>query len=173
MDKTDKDTQDMCGTVSIGDASLSALSSASQDVVSQDVDLREDTRQASRTRKLPEKMEERKWKPGQSGNPKGRPKGARTKLANAFAADLLEDWNERGMEAVQACREQRPQDYLKVIASIMPKDFNVNMRPLEDLNDEQLRENIKRTLDELGQAGAVILGGIAQGSTNKEAKSKA
>ena len=172
MDKTITETQDMSRIVSIGEVSQDVVSDASDGALS-DVVLRDDTRQASRTRKLPQKMEERKWKPGQSGNPKGRPKGARTKLANAFAADLLDDWNDRGMEAIQQCREQRPQDYLKVIASIMPKDFNVNMRPLEEMSDEQLRENIKRTLDELGQAGAVILGGIAEGTANKATKSKA
>ena len=168
MDKTDQDTQECVKTVSIGDASLSALAG-----VADFTDLPDNTGKGSRMRELPVAMQEKQWKPGQSGNPKGRPKGARNKLANAFAADLLDDWNERGMQAIKACREERPQDYLKVIASIMPKDFNVNMRPLEELNDEQLREQIRRTLDELGSAGALILGGIADGSENKGAKSKA
>ena len=164
MDKTITETQDMSRIVSIGEASSEVLSAAPEAS-----SLSERAVSSSR----PQNKNLKPFKKGQSGNPAGRPKGARNKLANAFAADLLDDWNDRGMEAIQQCREQRPQDYLKVIASIMPKDFNVNMRPLEELSDEQLRENIKRTLDELGQAGAVILGGIAQGTTNKATKSKA
>ena len=32
------------------------------------------------------------WKPGQSGNPKGRPQGSRNKLSEDFLADLHDAW---------------------------------------------------------------------------------
>ncbi len=32
----------------------------------------------------------------------------------------------------------RPTDYLKIVASLLPKDINLNVRPLDELSDEQL-----------------------------------
>jgi Family of unknown function (DUF5681) len=39
------------------------------------------------------------FKPGQSGNPAGRPLGSRNKLSEAFLADFYQVWQERGIEA--------------------------------------------------------------------------
>lgn len=79
------------------------------------------------------------------GNP-GRPKGARSKLGEAFIEDLLAAWESQGPAAIQTVIEKRPQDFLKVVASLMPKDLNVNINQMDDLTDEQLLERI-RTLD--------------------------
>ena len=74
-----------------------------------------------------------KWKPGQSGNPAGRPKGARTKLSEDFFKALMEDFEQNGVATIQAMRTERPGDYAKMIASLQTKetdnkhegDFNV------------------------------------------------
>lgn len=100
--------------------------------------------QTSPTQEQREKHEEhpawtaQKWKPGQSGNPKGRPKGARSRLAEAFLGDLYNDWEEHGIEAIHAVRELRPQDYIKVIASILPKQLEVKDQPLDEIGDDDL-----------------------------------
>src|SRR6266487_349484 len=39
------------------------------------------------------KREPHRWLPGESGNPAGRPVGARQKLAEAIIRDICEDWN--------------------------------------------------------------------------------
>jgi uncharacterized protein DUF5681 len=39
------------------------------------------------------------WKPGQSGNPAGRPKSARGKLTDDFVAALYKDFTKHGEEA--------------------------------------------------------------------------
>jgi hypothetical protein len=35
-------------------------------------------------------------------------------------------------------RTDKPDAYLKVIAGLLPKDLNLNVRPLDELTDEQL-----------------------------------
>ena len=46
---------------------------------------------------------EHQFKPGN----KGRPKGARNKLGEAFLNDFLEDWEENGAEAIQTMRDRK------------------------------------------------------------------
>ena len=104
---------------------------------------------------------------GNSGG--GRKKGARNKLGEAFVADLLEDWEEHGVKAIQEVRTEKPDAYLKVIASILPKDVNVNVRPLEEMTDDQLRSQIQQLARELGPAAAFILDGVVAGTGQKKA----
>lgn len=65
-----------------------------------------------------------RFKPGQSGNPKGRPKGSRHKLGEQFVAALQADFEEHGAQAIEMVRIERPHHYLRVIAAIIPKDIN-------------------------------------------------
>lgn len=96
-------------------------------------------------------MAERDDKTGQflqgvSGNPTGRPKGARNKLGEAFIEDMLVDWEANGPAAIVKVRTERPDTYLKVVASILPRDLNVNINQTDHMTDEQLLERI-RTID--------------------------
>ena len=61
-----------------------------------------------------------KWLPGQSGNPAGRPKGARHKLSEAVIKEIADDWAIHGLEVVQHVRETKPDVYLQVISRLMP-----------------------------------------------------
>ncbi|WP_427026602.1 hypothetical protein ACP4J4_20245 (plasmid) [Aureimonas ureilytica] len=60
---------------------------------------------------------------GNNANPKGRPKGARSKLSEAFLEALRADFDEHGIAAIRAVREEKPDQYLRVIASILPKEI--------------------------------------------------
>lgn len=76
------------------------------------------------------------------GNP-GKPKGARTKLGEQFLSALQEDFEAHGVEAIQTVRTERPQDYIKVIASLMPKDLNLNVNNLDDATDDELVQRLR------------------------------
>ncbi len=56
------------------------------------------------------------------GNPAGRSKGARSKLGEAFLDALLADFTERGVEAINRVREHDPGAYLRIIASLIPRE---------------------------------------------------
>lgn len=81
----------------------------------------------------------------QPGNP-GRPKGSRNKLGEAFIDALQEDFTKHGVEAIETVRTEKPDQYLKVIASILPKDINLNVNQIGEMTDDELIERI-RNLD--------------------------
>jgi hypothetical protein len=79
-----------------------------------------------------------KWQPGQSGNPAGRAKGSRNKLEENFLSDLLSDWQEHGAATLIAAREKDPVAYVKVAASLMPKQVDTDSA-LEGISRDELR----------------------------------
>ena len=71
------------------------------------------------------------FKPGQSGNPKGRPKGARNRLSTQFLEALEADFNQFGPQAVALVRERKPDIYIRVVAGLLPKEANINVEANE------------------------------------------
>lgn len=97
------------------------------------------------------------FKPGQSGNPAGRAKGSRNKLGEAFIADMLSDWEQHGAAAIVTVREEKPDQYLKVVASILPKELNVKVGDLDELTDEQLIGQLAAVAQALAAAGVDVI----------------
>ena len=62
-------------------------------------------------------------KPGEVRNPAGRPKGARSKLTELFLKGMMEDFEAHGTIAIEKVRTEKPDQYLKVIAAIIPKEI--------------------------------------------------
>jgi hypothetical protein len=81
--------------------------------------------------------------PFQKGN-SGRPKGSRNKLGEDFIADMHEAWVTQGASVIEEVIKKRPQDFLRVVASLLPKDFNINVNPSENMTDDELLERIRR-----------------------------
>lgn len=67
------------------------------------------------------------FKPGQSGNPKGRPVGSRQRLGEKFINDLAADYDVHGAAAIVTLRTEQPAAYIKIVADLMPKDLNLNV----------------------------------------------
>lgn len=80
------------------------------------------------------------YQPGQSGNPQGRPKGSRNKLGEAFIEAMHDDFLVNGKAVIETVRAEKPDQYLKVIASILPKELRVTDMTLEDMSDNELVE---------------------------------
>jgi hypothetical protein len=82
------------------------------------------------------------FKPGQSGNPKGRPKGSRNKLGEDFLTDLLEVWGEKGKDCIERTAAEHPEKLVSIVAGILPKELNVTTNPAEELSDDDLAAGI-------------------------------
>jgi hypothetical protein len=89
---------------------------------------------------FPERNDKGQFVLGHTGNG-GRPKGSRNLLGEALLADLYVDWCEHGAEAIRQVRENRPSDYLKVVALIVSKCENLGCD--DDMRDAAIEQFIE------------------------------
>lgn len=66
---------------------------------------------------------EHQFKPG---NP-GRPKGSRNKLSEDFFKALADDFSTHGPAAIVKMRHEKPNEYAKMVASLMTKEVEANV----------------------------------------------
>jgi hypothetical protein len=69
-----------------------------------------------------EKQAVTRFKRGVSGNPAGRPKGARSKLGAAFLEALADNFDKYGIETIEKVRQRDPVAYVKVIKDVLPRE---------------------------------------------------
>jgi hypothetical protein len=89
-----------------------------------------------------DQKQDARFKPGQSGNPAGRPKGSRNKVSEKLLEALATDFDDHGKEVIEKVRADRPADYLKIVASLVPKQMEIEdlrtTRKAEELSDNEL-----------------------------------
>lgn len=106
------------------------------------------------------------WKPGQSGNPAGRPKSARGKLTDDFVAALYKDFTKHGEQAIDTVRKDKPEVYLQIISKLLPRDIKLEntvtlqkiTHVIVDVLDKEDKETInihEPMQDTVGQEGGV------------------
>ncbi len=64
------------------------------------------------------------FRPGQSGNPAGRPLGARNRLAETYHEDLYAEWLKRGRAAIE---DLDSETLVKVVMSSVPREAKLNV----------------------------------------------
>jgi hypothetical protein len=77
-------------------------------------------------------------------NAAGNNGAARVKLQRKYFDALLADFAEYGDAAIKIMRIEEPSAYIRVIASLMPKEFTVTDNALGDMSDEDLQQLLAR-----------------------------
>ena len=67
------------------------------------------------------------WKPGQSGNPAGKPPGTRHAFSQGFIRDFALVWQEEGLEAVRKVARKSPETFVAIAAKVCPSDVRVTL----------------------------------------------
>ncbi|TJV70172.1 MAG: hypothetical protein E5X76_21230 [Mesorhizobium sp.] len=77
-------------------------------------------------------------------------KRPRKTLVDDFAAALRADFRAHGAGVIAAVRAEKPDQYLKVVLTLLPKDFaassesfDADKTSLEQLSDEEIRSRIR------------------------------
>ena len=89
------------------------------------------------------------FKPGESGNPAGKPRGAENRLtrkAKYYAEKLIDEMKSIGVAEI--AKTGKMSDYVNLLKTLLPKDFNIsgNLTVKNDRIDLS-----KLTVDELKQ----------------------
>jgi hypothetical protein len=68
----------------------------------------------------------------------GRRKGTRDRISTALLEAIAKDFEEFGADAVKIARVERPVEYLRVVASLLPNEFEITDNRLKDIPDDEL-----------------------------------
>ena len=68
----------------------------------------------------------------------GRRQGARNRISTALLVAFAEDFEQFGEETVRITRVEKPIEYLRIAASLLPKEFEITDNRLGEMTDEEL-----------------------------------
>lgn len=104
-----------------------------------------------------------RFKPGNKMG--GRTKGARNKFSEEFFKDFLADWEMAGAEAIQRVRLEDPSAYLRVAASLIPRELSI--REGDGALDKLLEQFSNTELDKI-IAGIAAIGFAEKGELDQD-----
>ena len=76
--------------------------------------------------------------PGQGG----RRKGARHRISTALLEAIAKDFAEHGEEVVKITRIEKPVEYLRIVAGLLPRELEITVGPLQKISDDELEKLI-------------------------------
>lgn len=107
------------------------------------------------------------FKPGNNANPTGRPKGSRNKLGEVFIQALYNDFQDHGAGVIEKVRTEKPDAYLKVVASILPQKLEIERT--DGLTDDERRSRIREIAEQLGAVVNLgLVAGVGEASGRRE-----
>jgi hypothetical protein len=102
---------------------------------------------------LPVRTERGTWARGQSGNLAGRGHSP-SKFSKKFLASLAASWAEHGDAVLQEVREKDVVQYLRICASLIPREVNIHTtetRPMAQLSEQEPMGIIVEDVSKLDQ----------------------
>ncbi|MER9677043.1 hypothetical protein [Mesorhizobium sp. M0208] len=68
---------------------------------------------------------------------------AKKTLADGFLEAIRADFRAHGAGVIAEVRAEKPDQYLKLVLSVLPKDLSVNINNLDALSDDEIRQRIR------------------------------
>ena len=107
------------------------------------------------------------------GNP-GKPKGVKHKLQENFVKDVQAAWETSGAQAITAMIADKPGDFVKMVASLIPKEATLNINDNSEMTDDELAKRVRELAAQLspfliGGTGTVEAGSGNEASPQKSA----
>jgi hypothetical protein len=90
-------------------------------------------------------------KPFVKGDPRaGRKPGSKVRLTNTFLADVLDEWEKGGKDALRIFRIENPDKFCVMVASLVPREVLFETTTSE-LSDVELDDMILRLREQLAK----------------------
>ncbi|RVD55068.1 MULTISPECIES: hypothetical protein [unclassified Mesorhizobium] len=74
---------------------------------------------------------------------KPRRKRAKKTLGDDFLAAVRADFRTHGAGVIAEVRADKPDQYLKIVLSVLPKDFDATINQMDGLSDDEIRSRIR------------------------------
>lgn len=96
------------------------------------------------------------------GNPygTGKGKGVRHRLSRAFLWDMLAVWEKHGRDTIERVRDEKPERFLQIVAQLVPRTEAAEPSALEEMSDDELREALAATLNDLAESGGALIASL-------------
>lgn len=89
----------------------------------------------------------RPFKPGQSGNPAGRPRSARSRHTENFLQTFADDFELHGTAVIEKVRTEQPAVYLKIASDLLPRRLDVDLAVEHTVDAERVLLDFRRAVE--------------------------